>query len=86
MFHGHPSGVLYSLRNSFNDGMKKLSQLIDKVYQKMGWLFTPIFLWIIISRSSGWREFDWWDGTYIIGYVFFWRDTHIVLWQKAKKK
>jgi len=54
--------------------MKRLNQITGWAYQRIKWTFTPLFFWVIVSRSLGWLEFDWWNGAFVLGYVFLYRE------------
>lgn len=70
MLHRHSCGVHDNMRSAFNAGMKRLDKISDWIYQWLKWIVTPLFLWIIFSRGLGWLEFGWFEGAYILGYVF----------------
>ena len=53
--------------------MKKLNEINDWVYDRIKWIMTPLFLWVIITRSFGWLDFEWWNGAFVFGYVFLYR-------------
>lgn len=62
------------LRSAFNDGMKKIQQITELVYEKLSWLWTPLFIWMMAATILGWKKFDAWDAIYCLLYVFYIRE------------
>jgi len=50
--------------------MKRLDKIVDFLNEKMRWLYTPLFIFIMITRGLGLREFSFWDALYCLAYVF----------------
>jgi hypothetical protein len=50
--------------------MKRLDIIVDFLNEKMKWLYTPLFVFIMITRGLGWGEFSFWDALYCLAYVF----------------
>jgi len=50
--------------------MKRLDIIVDFLNEKMKCIYTPLFVFIMITRGFGWGEFSFWDALYCLAYVF----------------
>jgi hypothetical protein len=54
--------------------MKRIEYLADYLYEKLRWLWTPLFIWHMAATIFGWSKFDAWDALYCLLYVFYIRE------------
>ena len=54
--------------------MKSLDKICEYVWEKLRWLWTPLFIWHMAATIFGWSKFDAWDALYCLLYVLYIRE------------
>ena len=54
--------------------MKSLDKIVEYIWEKLRWLWTPLFIWHMAATIFGWSKFDAWDALYCLAYVFYIRE------------